>query len=532
MKENLEKVLKNIKNLNVRNHFKTTVALLTMSSVLALTGCNGIRRANTDDIKNKAAYETEIEEETKETIEEVQEKEETEKEKEETKEEEVEEEATEELSEFDKIDLSAYEGYKLEEALQGAGYKYSFDYRKQIAEHFGIENYKGTASQNLEILEKLGAKVTVDTNTSNKTDDKKDNKTGVSAENKENQDNKNAASETTTPATPGASSSAEDEKSHGHSGNHGNSGDKKPTNPEKPVDPSKPDHVHAFNNWHSKDDQYEEGECSCGEKEIRKHKYNTTIGNYTPNHNGTHSADVTDTCINCGHVVSKKDTADCNYTTIIAKDDTNETKQCACGDTIDVAHVWDEGVLDSNNNTVYTCTNPGCGYSYKVEHHIVEETKEKKSQADLCRIINGVCTIPGCGKVIYTIEDREHDFFVEKDGLGLVPDKLKCHDCDYRTEDPNFVPSTPVIPPMPDDEDEEEINLYNVDSYVPEVEFVEEIGTIEISEEPADDVIYSTPDCSDDYMEIINAMEEAILPKEDKENVEEESAENVLKLSL
>lgn len=54
--------------------------------------------------------------------------------------------------------LSSYTGTSIVEALKAAGADSSYAYRKKLAQELEIQNYSGTASQNMEMLRKLGAK--------------------------------------------------------------------------------------------------------------------------------------------------------------------------------------------------------------------------------------------------------------------------------------------------------------------------------------------------------------------------------------
>lgn len=48
--------------------------------------------------------------------------------------------------------IGDYQGYSIWEALRNAGYPADFKYRSELASKLGIENYKGTAEQNVEML--------------------------------------------------------------------------------------------------------------------------------------------------------------------------------------------------------------------------------------------------------------------------------------------------------------------------------------------------------------------------------------------
>lgn len=56
-------------------------------------------------------------------------------------------------------DLSGYSGVSIVDGLKSVGADSSYSYRKTLAEKLGITGYSGSASQNLEMLRKLGAKV-------------------------------------------------------------------------------------------------------------------------------------------------------------------------------------------------------------------------------------------------------------------------------------------------------------------------------------------------------------------------------------
>lgn len=55
--------------------------------------------------------------------------------------------------------LSKYKGVSIIDGLNSVGYDSSFNSRSKLAAKVGISNYKGTSSQNMTLLKKLGAKV-------------------------------------------------------------------------------------------------------------------------------------------------------------------------------------------------------------------------------------------------------------------------------------------------------------------------------------------------------------------------------------
>ena len=55
--------------------------------------------------------------------------------------------------------ISGYIGNSIVGALNQFGFNSSYEYRSQLASKLGISNYKGTAEQNLELIQKLGGTV-------------------------------------------------------------------------------------------------------------------------------------------------------------------------------------------------------------------------------------------------------------------------------------------------------------------------------------------------------------------------------------
>ena len=51
--------------------------------------------------------------------------------------------------------LKGYKGFSIVDGLRKYGYESSFSYRKELAKKLGIEGYKGTSKQNLQMLEIL-----------------------------------------------------------------------------------------------------------------------------------------------------------------------------------------------------------------------------------------------------------------------------------------------------------------------------------------------------------------------------------------
>lgn len=56
---------------------------------------------------------------------------------------------------YDTIRITDYNGNSIEDALRLSGYGYSFAFREELAKHYGIEKYRGTAEQNILLLNKL-----------------------------------------------------------------------------------------------------------------------------------------------------------------------------------------------------------------------------------------------------------------------------------------------------------------------------------------------------------------------------------------
>lgn len=161
IKLNKEKALtfENVKNLKLGNRVKKTMAFLTMSGVMALTGCSIFHDEHSNEKEIRIIYE---EGEQKQDLENGKNPEHFVEEarifeitpaSDEAK-------VSDKDSYFEMIDLSFYDGYSLEEALRLGGYKYSYSAREELAEYLEIENYRGTRDEDLLILEKLGAKIT------------------------------------------------------------------------------------------------------------------------------------------------------------------------------------------------------------------------------------------------------------------------------------------------------------------------------------------------------------------------------------
>lgn len=51
--------------------------------------------------------------------------------------------------------INNYDGHSVVEALAQSGSEFSYDYRKDLAQNLGVNNYVGTADQNIDLINKM-----------------------------------------------------------------------------------------------------------------------------------------------------------------------------------------------------------------------------------------------------------------------------------------------------------------------------------------------------------------------------------------
>lgn len=102
---------------------------------------------------------------------------------------------------------------------------------------------------------------------------------------------------------------------------------------------------------------------------------------------------------------------------------------------------------DENHNVTYSCTNPGCNYTYTVDHvHSTQKREEKPDSvtAEYCYKVEEYCTV--CDKVIST-ELVKHEMTETEDPVTHNITH-KCKNCDYQyVEEHQHTLSTKEVKP-------------------------------------------------------------------------------------
>ncbi len=380
----------------------------------------------------------------------------------------------EETSIYDTIDLSNSKEASLEDALRLAGYGYSFAFRAELANHFGISDYRGTAAQNIQLLNILKNKQTVTEEVSNKEnlDTTINSQTGsqhrdevdITNTNKENQNNDQLENSDGTisndknivnpgdqinPVPPiSAENDHEEDQNHSRpehgSNNHPNGGNNRPSggngsgntggssnnnggndhNDSNPEQPPK-EHKHKFGVKDYTDD-IENLVCShpnCNETTTRKHE----LDEGTKNQDGS-------TTYKCKH-------EGCNYTKTIVKEehqhnyivesytDDEENLKCSdpnCNETTTRKHELDEGTKNQDGSTTYKCKHEGCNYTKTIakeehKHDFIVESYTDDEE-------NLKCSDPNCNETT----TRKHELDEgTKNQDGSITYKCKHEGCNY-----------------------------------------------------------------------------------------------------
>lgn len=318
---NCSKIVK-AKKASLKTFLTGLAGVVALTSVISLSGCS----FNTNNNNNNSGYEIEIETEHEHNHEhnhehdhEHEEVEEPEVETPEVEEPVIEDtevetpvEETEEVEtpeviddyDYESVVIRNYDGISIVEALRLNGYDYSFKFRKALAAYHGIENYRGTAEQNIQLLNILrnkGLDVTPDV--------------------------------PVVPETPVQPSI--------------------PTPPTPPTPgPENPEHEHSWSDWRSLNDQKEVRTCSCGARQTRNHSY----GAWSSNGNDTESR----TCNTCGHTQTRDVEHTHDWSDWSAFDDSQEVRSCSCGEKEYRSHSY--GAWSNNGNNTESRTCGTCGH--------------------------------------------------------------------------------------------------------------------------------------------------------------------------
>ena len=199
-----------------------------------------------------------------------------------------------------------YDGNSIVEGLALNGYNSSFEFRAGLAAYHGIENYRGTAEQNIKLLNILREKAL---------------------------ENEDVTPDVVVPETPVQPVV--------------------PTPPTPPTPgPEEPGHEHSWSDWKSLNDQKEIRTCSCGERQERNHSYGAWMSNGTDTESRT--------CKTCGHVQTRDVEHTHNWSSWSSFDDSQEVRTCACGEKDYRSHSYGDWVNNGNNTESRTCST--CGH--------------------------------------------------------------------------------------------------------------------------------------------------------------------------
>jgi|GEM_PF-3279531 len=131
---------------------------------------------------------------------------------------------------------------------------------------------------------------------------------------------------------------------------------------------------HTYSAWIKVNDTTHKKVCACLHEVTESHHWNSGVVT-TP---ATHTAlgEKTFTCTdNCGATYTEQiaKAPDHAYGTWTKVDDTKHAKTCACGDTVEADHTWDQGVVtkeptaDAEGEVMITCSDCGATLTHSVE---------------------------------------------------------------------------------------------------------------------------------------------------------------------
>ena len=391
------------------------------------------------------------------------------------------------------FDLTGFKGQTFIDLLNFLGFDSSEKGRAELAKMLGIENYKGTYEQNMKIMNAIKNGIVIEKPSKEmqniyknvvekvKEDLKRkeeQQKNTAKEEQKKNEsqnvnninNNKVDISDTkpNKELEPEAETSAPNKKPETETS---------APNKEPETETSAPIHKHDFNQLIRTDENEEIWGCVCG-KEIAKN-HNWDAGTIDNNGNTIYKC----TNIKCGFTKIKEHFH--KFIKLIQTTLEKETWSCVCGNVEERAHVWDKGTTDASGNTIYKCTNNGCGQTKEEKHehnfvifsyddttetlncescsetktrdhvlgttnvnsdgstdtpcindgcnfvkheshvHQFKEEIRKVSTADHCRDIYNVCTEPDCNYEELVTEIHEHQLHITGGVVG------QCLHCNY-----------------------------------------------------------------------------------------------------
>lgn len=293
-------------------------------------------------------------------------------------------------------DIGYYNGNSIVEALYYSGYDYSMSYRTKLAEYFNIENYRGTAEQNIKLLNLL-KKYALDLRTQKNTNSNNsiNNTNDSTDEYANNHNNINENRHNHTYILSSVSYDYKENDTHKKTSNYicKEDGSKKKntivescsyenwisiSDTEEQSECSKCHHQktrikenhpnHSWSEWNSKNDELEERTCSVGgETQTRSHNYGIPSITYKYDTEGKHIKTTTETCSECNHEKKTTLTLDCDNT-YTYKNENYDTKTCNdCGHTEDLEHAlgtitYEENQTDGIHNVKQTCSN--CNHEF------------------------------------------------------------------------------------------------------------------------------------------------------------------------
>lgn len=305
-------------------------------------------------------------------------------------------------------DIGSYQGISIVEALSLVNANTSFNYRARLAEYFGISNYKGTARQNILLLEYLY-----------------NYSLGLHAN--DNQDIIPEETENNNDQNQNHNQNQENDNNHGNdnsNNNGGNSGGG--TGGENHED----EHHHNYRLTNTSYRDNNDGShqvtrtytCTKGDSQkVETTNEACSYGNWISNSNNT---EETRTCTRCGHTETRT-IHNHVFGEWASKNDTLEYRVCSCGYEETRNHTYSSYEYKDENHDAHVCST--CNHKVEVDHNLTQ-TEVSSSSTVGEHIEKYSCSQCGHTDFEKNVECTLGDTYYSDDLLHELNDCTVCHD--------------------------------------------------------------------------------------------------------
>lgn len=298
-------------------------------------------------------------------------------------------------------DIGSYQGISIVEALALVNANTSFNYRMRLAEYFGISNYKGTASQNILLIEylrnySLGLHMNDIQNELIKEQPQNDKNQNNYVNNNNNNSSNNGGN------NGGNSESGNHENKHHHNYRLTNTSYR-----------DNSDGSHQVTKTYT---------CTKGDsKKVETTNEACSYGNWISN---TDNTQETRTCSRCGHTETRT-IHNHTFGSWSSKNDTLEHRTCTCGYEETRSHSYDSYEYVDINHDEHVCST--CDHRVEVEHNLTK-TGVNSSNTVGKHIEEYSCSQCGHTDFEKNVECTLGDTYYSDDLLHELNDCTVCHD--------------------------------------------------------------------------------------------------------